>query len=84
MIIVSGLLVYFLIWWVVLFAVLPMGVERQAEVQDGNDRGAPIVANMKKKIMVTSLISLLIWSVIFTLMQTGIISFNTINALIDL
>jgi len=40
--------IYFVIWWLVLFTVLPFGVRNAAEtgevVEAGNDPGAPTVA----------------------------------------
>ena len=37
----SGILVYIVIWWLVLFMVLPVGVKRVETVEAGHDRGAP-------------------------------------------
>ena len=38
---VTGAAIYFIIWWITLFMVLPFGVQRDTEVQEGNDLGAP-------------------------------------------
>jgi predicted secreted protein len=49
-----GLATYFVIWWVVLFAVLPFGVKSQAEageVVEGSDPGAPAVPHLKQKLL---------------------------------
>ena len=44
MAIATGIAIYFLIWWVVLFAVLPWGVRPQGEeARTGTDPGAPQV-----------------------------------------
>ena len=42
--ITTALAIYFITWWIVLFAVLPWGVRSQSEAGDvvpGSDPGAP-------------------------------------------
>ncbi|HYD19780.1 MAG TPA: DUF1467 family protein [Patescibacteria group bacterium] len=55
--VVTALFIYLLIWWVMLFAVLPLGVERHADEGVGHDAGAPRQPHLKKKIILTSLLS---------------------------
>ena len=46
--------IYFIIWWVVLFAVLPWGVHSQqesGEVAPGTDPGAPAVHRIGMKLI---------------------------------
>jgi len=57
--------IFFLIWWVVLFAVLPWGVRRQDEAGDvapGTDPGAPAVPYLGRKLLWTTIVSLLIFA----------------------
>jgi predicted secreted protein len=65
----SALAIYFVIWWTVLFTVLPFGVRNSAEsgedVQQGNDRGAPVVHGLLKKALITTVISALVFAVIY-------------------
>jgi predicted secreted protein len=52
--------VFFLIWWVVLFAVLPWGVRSQhegGEVTPGTDPGAPVVPKLGRKLIWTTLVA---------------------------
>ena len=47
----SALAIYFIVWWVVLFAVLPFGVRSQHEEgggAEGTDPGAPVVHGMAR------------------------------------
>ena len=37
----TGLMVYLVIWWTILFAVLPLGVRRVENPGKGEERGAP-------------------------------------------
>jgi predicted secreted protein len=59
----TGLAVYFVIWWLVLFLTLPFGVRSQHEDGDsapGTDPGAPILARM---LLMTTLISAVIFAI---------------------
>jgi predicted secreted protein len=62
----TGLAVYFVIWWLVLFLTLPFGVRSQHEDGDsapGTDPGAPILARMGRKLLMTTLISGVIFAI---------------------
>ena len=49
----TGIATYLIIWWVVLFAVLPLGTISHAEAGidkgDGGDPGAPVDPKLKRK-----------------------------------
>jgi predicted secreted protein len=75
---VSGVVVYLLVWWTTLFAVLPWGV-RQPDRPENFVGGAPVRANIKKKLVATTLISAIIWCVIAWLIHIQIISFRTVG-----
>src|SRR3954463_1953504 len=53
----TSIAVYFIIWWVMLFAVLPWGVHSQEEsgaVAPGTDPGAPIMPRLWRKLVLTT------------------------------
>jgi predicted secreted protein len=53
----SAVAVYFIIWWVTLFAVLPFGVKSQREAGDvspGSDPGAPAVTRIGRIVLINS------------------------------
>jgi predicted secreted protein len=57
--------IFFLIWWVVLFAVLPWGVHGQqeaGEIVPGSDPGAPAIPNLRWKLVWTTLIAAVIFA----------------------
>ena len=61
----TALAIFFLIWWVVLFAVLPWGIRSQhegGEIAPGTDPGAPAIPRLGRKLMWTTLVSALIFS----------------------
>ena len=50
--VVGGLALYFVIWWITLFAVLPFGIRSQQEAGDvveGTEPGAPILPGLLQK-----------------------------------
>jgi predicted secreted protein len=56
----TALAIFFLIWWVVLFAVLPWGIKSQHEGDDiapGTDPGAPSKALIGWKLVWTTVVA---------------------------
>ncbi len=61
----TALAIYFVIWWVVLFAVLPFGVRSQEErgtIARGSDPGAPAIPGLAKKLLATTVLSALLFA----------------------
>lgn len=76
----SMLVVYLLIWWVTLFAVLPTGVKGQAEegtIVKGSEPGAPVDSQMKRKFILTTIISTIIWAIVCGTIVSGLIDPRT-------
>lgn len=60
-----GLAIYFTIWWIVLFAVLPFGVRSQHEDADmtpGTDPGAPVAPRLLLKALITTAVSCVLFA----------------------
>ena len=51
------IVIFVVIWWLVLFMVLPFGIQKDDEIVGGNDPGAPKNPMLKKKLILTSVIS---------------------------
>jgi predicted secreted protein len=68
----TAIAIYFIIWWVVLFAVLPWGVRSQHErgaIAPGSDPGAPAIPRLKRKLVLTTLVAgvvFALWYVVYT------------------
>jgi len=65
---VSGLAVYFVVWWLALFVVLPFGVKGQHEMDGmtaGTDPGAPHEPWILRKLAATTLLAAIIFSGIY-------------------
>ncbi len=61
----TAIAIFFLIWWVVLFAVLPIGVRSQhedGETVPGTDPGAPTIPRLGRKLLWTTLVSAVIFA----------------------
>jgi predicted secreted protein len=73
----NAFVLYVLIWWVTLFAVLPLGT-RPVEAPDAATgwRGAPEKPRLGRKLVITSMVSLLIWAVIIGVIESGWLSFR--------
>ena len=74
---VTGIAVYVVLWWIVLFAVLPWGVQPAEDLPPGADRGAPAQPRMGLKVLVTTLIAAALWGGVEFLVLSDFISFRT-------
>lgn len=69
--------IYFVVWWVTLFAVLPLGARSHAEagmdLKDGGDPGAPVVPNLRRKFITTTWVAAIVWAVVLGVILSGVI-----------
>ena len=65
--------IYIVVWWVVLFGVLPLGTssETHEPPTDGSQWGAPKTPNLKKKFITTTWVSFLVWLFVMWLVFIG-------------
>ena len=65
---VSSIAIYFVLWWLCLFVVLPFGVRSQHEanaVAPGTEPGAPVTPFLLRRVIATTLLSALIFAGIY-------------------
>jgi predicted secreted protein len=72
---IPSIFVYVLIWWVVIFAVLPWGVKVPDEPEPGHASSAPRNPHLLIKVIVTTVVSFVIWLIVRWIITSGIISF---------
>ena len=72
----TGLMVYLVIWWTILFTVLPFGVKRIENPGRGQDRGAPEAPHLLRKAVITSLVAAVLWVGFYFLHQADFFSFR--------
>lgn len=66
---VTGILMFLVLWWTLLFTVLPFGHQRDID-------GSPREAFMKKKFIWTTIVTFIVWLCIFALIEADVISFR--------
>ena len=68
----TGLMVYLVIWWTILFSVLPLGVRRVERPGRGQDHGAPESPQLLRKAIITSLSAAVLWLGFYFLHQSDL------------
>lgn len=74
--VVTGIAVYFVIWWIVLFMVLPWGVTISDNPEPGHATSAPERPQLARKALWTTLIAAAIWGCYFLVNYFDLISFR--------
>jgi|TARA_B110001452_G_scaffold228098_1_gene203322 predicted secreted protein len=81
--ITGSVIVYVMIWWIVFFAILPVGIKSNKEVFrdsiEGFDPGAPKNPKIGKKFFITTIITSILFLVIYYIVYLGF--FNLRNFL---
>ncbi len=72
----TGVVVYILVWWVCLFAVLPLWVTPSEPGDPGHDAGAPHRPLMARKLALTSVVAAVIWLGIYIVVAEPWFSFR--------
>ncbi len=71
--ITGSIIVYVIIWWIVFFSVLPIGIQSNKEIFkekiEGIDPGAPKNPKIAKKFLITTVITSVIFVVIYYLVE---------------
>ena len=80
------LAIYFLIWWLTLFAVLPWGVRNQEEgglaVEPGTDPGAPALHVMWRKVGWTTLVATVIFAALSVAYTRNLLPFDWLSGIV--
>jgi len=79
--------IYFILWWVVLFAVLPWGIRSQAEsgeVVPGSDPGAPAIPGLRAKLVWTTLVSAVVFALAAVVYTYRLVSLDDLATLFGL
>lgn len=83
----SALAIYFVLWWVVLFAVLPFGVRSQIEDGEsvaGTDPGAPTLPGMARKLIWTTLVSGAIFAIGMSAYRAGYLNVERLTKMMGI
>jgi predicted secreted protein len=67
---------FVVIWWVVLFAVLPFGVRSLDPGDIGHAAGAPANPRIWRKVGITTLVAVVVWVGVYLLVNSNLIQFR--------
>ena len=76
-----ALAIYFICWWIILFAILPFGVTTQQEAGDvapGTAESAPVAPKLVPKLVVTTIAASVIYALIYWLLEGGVVTLDSI------
>ncbi|HEY7663263.1 MAG TPA: DUF1467 family protein [Xanthobacteraceae bacterium] len=79
--------IYFIIWWMVLFAVLPWGVRSQHEegaIIPGSDPGAPMIPKLRRKLCWTTLVAAVVFALWYVIYTYRLITLDDLAALLGI
>ena len=74
----GSIIVYVIMWWIVFFSVLPVGIQSKKEIFKekfgGNDPGATNKKKILTKFLTTTLITTIIFAVIYYLVKINLLN----------
>ncbi|EAQ34032.1 hypothetical protein NB311A_06523 [Nitrobacter sp. Nb-311A] len=83
----SGFAIYFVFWWITLFLMLPFGVRSQHEEGEhapGTDPGAPVMPLMLRKVIWTTIVSLVIYGAAAWAYYSGLLNVERLSRLMGI
>jgi predicted secreted protein len=83
----TALAIYFVIWWITLFLILPFGVRSQHEDgvgTPGTDPGAPVASRMGIKLIWNTVIAAVIFGLAMYAYDAGYLSIERLSKLMGM
>tara|TARA_B100001287_G_scaffold256190_1_gene240870 strand:- start:718 stop:969 length:252 start_codon:yes stop_codon:yes gene_type:complete len=77
----GSFVVFVILWWLILFMILPKDINSQKDmdnVVEGADPGAPTNPNIAKKLIVTTVITIILFAIIYFLNYFDILNIRRI------
>ena len=78
----SAIAIYFIIWWLVLFLVLPFGIRNAHDtgetVEAGNEPGAPVKPRLLQKALITTLLATVVFAIFYLAQTRGFLSLESL------
>ena len=73
----TGIVLFVIIWWTALFAVLPIGTKPVVQADDKSGwRGAPEKPHILRKVIVTTIVTCILWTGSYLLISSEYVSFR--------
>jgi predicted secreted protein len=82
MAVTSAIVLLAVIWFMVLFVVLPLKLTTQGDVGKvvrGTHASSPEGLNLKRKLLVTTIVTLVLWGIVCAVIASGIVSVRDID-----
>ena len=80
----TAVVLFTMIWWTVLFMVLPFGVRPVPDADEATGwRGAPDRPRIGRKLLVTTLVSAVLWGAAYAVIRSDVLSFRPAVANFD-
>ena len=74
----GSIIIYVMIWWIVFFSVLPVGIQSNKETFkdniEGIDPGAPKNPKIAKKFLITTIITSILFIMIYYFVKIGVLN----------
>lgn len=78
----AGIAIYLIVWWLVFFTMLPIGVRSQAEEGgiegQGRDPGAPVRPMLWRKVAAATVLGAVIWGAVYWIVVKQPFSYDDI------
>ncbi len=78
--IVSAVVTFVIVWWLIFFMALPIGVRPQSDPVPGSDLGAPERPNLRIKVAATTVLAIALTALIAWVIDQGFISLRPGNS----
>jgi predicted secreted protein len=72
----TGIIVFVIVWWVVIFMVLPWGARPPETPEPGHAPSAPENPRLGRKALITTVIAAVVWLAIYGVVESELISFR--------
>jgi predicted secreted protein len=85
--VITSVSIFFLIWWIVLFAVLPWGIRSQQEegaIAPGTDPGAPVLPRLRRVLVWTTLVSIVVFACCYVVYTKQLVTIEGFMAMFGL
>lgn len=72
----GAVIMFIMIWWIAFLCILPWNSQSQAEYGEhiqGTDHGAPVNTAMKLKLIVTTIITFILWGAFLYIFDNGLL-----------
>ena len=73
---VSGAVVFILLWWWIFLMTLPFGIKTPELIEPGHATSAPEKPMLRRKLIVSTIIALILFVIIYWVIDSGFISLS--------